>query len=329
MDDGSMDIELRQVAIHGKQFAYRMAGSGPALLLLHGIAGSSEAWREVMPKLAEQHCVIAPDMLGHGQSAKPIGDYSLGAYASGIRDLLHVLDVERATVVGQSFGGGVALQLAYQHPEICERLVLVDSGGLGREVNWVLRLVTLPGSEYLMPLLFPSVARELGERAAGFFRRHGLRVRHVAESWNTYASLTEAENRQAFIRTVRGVIDPGGQSVNATDKLYLASRLPTLIIWGCRRDHPGQPRLRRPRGHPGQPARHHRGRRALAPGGRARGLPASADGLHGTRPSRALQHRGLPGAAQAPSACLSRSLDRAGRRRVAQGLGVQPWVPKR
>ena len=229
-----MDIELRQVAIHGKQFAYRMAGSGPALLLLHGIAGSSEAWREVMPKLAEQHCVIAPDMLGHGQSAKPIGDYSLGAYASGIRDLLHVLDVERATVVGQSFGGGVALQLAYQHPECCERLVLVDSGGLGREVNWVLRLVTLPGSEYLMPLLFPSVARELGERAAGFFRRHGLRVRHVAESWNAYASLTEAENRQAFIRTVRGVIDPGGQSVNATDKLYLASRLPTLIIWGSR-----------------------------------------------------------------------------------------------
>ena len=229
-----MDIELRQVAIHGKQFAYRMAGSGPALLLLHGIAGSSEAWREVMPELAEQHCVIAPDMLGHGQSAKPIGDYSLGAYASGVRDLLHVLDVERATVVGQSFGGGVALQLAYQHPECCERLVLVDSGGLGREVNWVLRLVTLPGSEYLMPLLFPSVARELGERAAGFFRRHGLRVRHVAEGWNAYASLTEAENRQAFIRTVRGVIDPGGQSVSATDKLYLASRLPTLIIWGSR-----------------------------------------------------------------------------------------------
>ena len=229
-----MDLELRQVSIHGRQIAYRMAGSGPALLLLHGIAGSSEAWREVMPRLAERHLVIAPDMLGHGQSAKPIGDYSLGAFASGARDLLGVLDVERATIVGQSFGGGVALQMTYQHPECCERLVLVDSGGLGREVNWVLRLVTLPGSEYLMPLLFPSVAKELGERAAGFFRRHGVRVRHVAEGWNTYASLTDAENRQAFVRTVRGVIDPGGQTVSAADKLYLASRLPTLIIWGSR-----------------------------------------------------------------------------------------------
>jgi pimeloyl-ACP methyl ester carboxylesterase len=229
-----MDISLRQVSIHGREIAYRMEGSGPALLLLHGIAGSSQAWREVMPGLAEHYCVIAPDMLGHGESAKPIGDYSLGAYASGMRDLLHILDIEAATIIGQSFGGGVALQMAYQHPECCERLVLVDSGGLGREVNWVLRLATLPGSEYAMPLLFPSVVRNVGDRVGRFFHDHGIRVRHVAEAWSAYSSLTEGENRQAFVRTVRAVIDPGGQTVNAMDKLYLASRLPTLIIWGER-----------------------------------------------------------------------------------------------
>ena len=134
------------------------------LLLLHGIAGSSRAWREVMPALAGDHRLIAPDLLGHGESAKPMGDYSLGAYASGLRDLLGVLGVERATIVGQSFGGGVAMQLAYQHPEVCERLVLVDSGGLGREVSWLLRALTLPLAEYVMPVVFPCVRAGPGRR---------------------------------------------------------------------------------------------------------------------------------------------------------------------
>ena len=90
-------IELRHIKLHGHEVGYRMAGSGPALLLLHGIAGSSRAWKEVMPSLAESYTVIAPDMLGHGESAKPVGDYSLGAFASGMRDLLVAL--QRCSVV--------------------------------------------------------------------------------------------------------------------------------------------------------------------------------------------------------------------------------------
>jgi len=225
-------FDLRHVSIHGHDVGYRMAGSGPALLLIHGIAGSSATWREVMPTLAERFCVVAPDLIGHGQSAKPVGDYSLGAYASGMRDLLGALGVERATVVGQSFGGGVALQLAYQHPEICERLVLVDSGGLGREVSWMLRFMTLPGSEYLMPLIFPSFVRESGNELSRQLHRRGVRMGRLAEMWNAYSSLTESDNRPAFVRTLRGVIDPGGQTVSATDRLYLAAQLPTLIVWG-------------------------------------------------------------------------------------------------
>jgi pimeloyl-ACP methyl ester carboxylesterase len=224
---------VRYVRIHGHEVGYREAGDGPTLVLLHGIAGSSRAWREVMPALAEHHRVIAPDLVGHGESAKPMGDYSLGAFASGVRDLLTVLDVERATIVGQSFGGGVAMQLAYQHPELCERLVLVDSGGLGREVSLLLRAITLPGAEYVLPVVFPSFVRDQGDRVSRFLGDVGLRSGRAAEMWLAYRSLTESANRRAFVQTMRSVIDPGGQTVSAMDRLYLAAAVPTLIVWGA------------------------------------------------------------------------------------------------
>jgi len=232
-----MPLELRHARIHGHDVRYRMAGAGPAILLIHGMAGSSRTWLDVMKILARDYTVIAPDLLGHGESAKPLGDYSLGAYASGLRDLLvGALGVERATLVGQSLGGGVAMQLAYQHPEVCERLVLVASGGLGREVSWVLRALALPGAEYVIPPLFPRAARRAGDKLVRFFHERGVRAPHVAEMWQAYASLTETPNRRAFIRTVRAVIDPGGQTVSARDRLYLAAAVPTLIVWGDKDD---------------------------------------------------------------------------------------------
>jgi pimeloyl-ACP methyl ester carboxylesterase len=227
-------IPLSHVKIHGHDVRYRRAGEGEVVLLLHGLAGSSRTWREIMPGLAAHHDVIAPDLLGHGESAKPMGDYSLGAMASGLRDLLAILEVDRVTVIGQSFGGGVAMQLAYQHPELCERLVLVASGGLGRDVSWLLRLLTLPGAEQFMPLIFPSGVAERGNDVNRFLHRRGLRAPLAGEMWRAYSSLAGAENRKAFVRTMRGVIEPGGQTVTALDRLYLASHLPTLIIWGDR-----------------------------------------------------------------------------------------------
>jgi len=224
--------DLKFVEIHGHDVGYRRAGEGSAVVFIHGMAGSSHTWREVMPAIAERHEVIAPDLLGHGESAKPMGDYSLGAFASGLRDLLTVLEVPSVTVVGQSLGGGVAMQLAYQHPELVERLVLVGSGGLGREVSWILRLLTLPGSEYLMPLFFPRFVTDSGNAVSGRLAGLGLRLPNVAELWRAYASLSGAPDRQAFIRTLRAVIDPGGQSVSANDRLYLTAVLPTMIVWG-------------------------------------------------------------------------------------------------
>jgi pimeloyl-ACP methyl ester carboxylesterase len=227
-------LPLRHVSIHGHDVGYRRAGedSDEVVLLIHGLAGSSKTWDLVMPTLGDRYDVIAPDLLGHGESAKPMGDYSLGAFASGLRDLLAVLDVSSVTIVGHSFGGGIAMQLAYQHPHLVDRLVLVGSGGLGRDVSWLLRLLTLPGAEYLMPVFFPKMLVEPATDFGRFLGRHDIRRPRLAELWRSYSSLAGAPNRKAFVRTMRGVIEPGGQTVDATDRLYLAARVPTLIIWG-------------------------------------------------------------------------------------------------
>ena len=266
-------MKLRHVTLHGHDVAYRMAGEGPVIVLIHGMAGSSRTWRDVMPLLARDHTVVAPDLLGHGESAKPLGDYSLGAYASGLRDLLvGALGIEHATLVGQSLGGGVAMQLAYQHPELCERLVLVGSGGLGREVHWILRALTLPAAEYVMPFLFPRFLRERGDRFSMFLRERGIRAPHAAEMWRAYASLTEPHSRQAFVRTLRAVIDLGGQTVSAADRLYLAAAVPTLILWGDRDDI--------------IPVEHARAAHELMPGSRLEIFEGAGHFLHVEEPLR-------------------------------------------
>src|SRR4051794_12091098 len=170
------DFALKETTLHGHRVAYRSAGSGPAIVLVHGITSTSATWERVMPYLATRFTVIAPDLLGHGESAKPRGDYSLGAYASGVRDLMVTLGQESATLVGHSLGGGVVMQLAYQFPERCERLVLVDSGGLGREVNLLLRAATLPLSEVVLPLLASTRLLDAGRAVGRFVGRLGLRA---------------------------------------------------------------------------------------------------------------------------------------------------------
>ena len=224
---------FEEVELHGHSVSYLRAGEGPLVVLVHGITSSSEVWREVMLQLADRYTVVAPDLLGHGRSAKPKGDYSLGAYASGIRDLLGVLGFERGTAVGHSLGGGIAMQFAYQYPEYCERLVLMSSGGLGQDVNPLLRAATLPGSELVLPVLTNSYALRAGEAVASAVGRLGLQFGHdVAEFARGYASLADREARAAFLLTLRAVIDLGGQRVSALDRLYLAEQMPLLVIWG-------------------------------------------------------------------------------------------------
>ena len=228
-------MRAQQIELHGQPVTYHRLGEGPVVVLVHGIASSSRTWLSVLPALAERYTVIAPDLLGHGLSGKPRGDYSLGAYASGIRDLLSVLGLARATVVGHSLGGGIAMQFAYQFPQSIERLVLVDSGGLGNEVSLLLRAATLPGAEYVLPLLFGPVARTTGSTVGRIAGRFGIKgsanVRSMAES---FASLGDGDARRAFVHTARSVIDPSGQRVDARDRLYLSEGIPTLLVWGER-----------------------------------------------------------------------------------------------
>ena len=144
---------LKIMMLHGDRVAYRDEGAGEVLLLMHGIGGSSNSWSGVIPLLAKKYRVIAPDLLGHGESDKPRGDYSVGAFAVLLRDLLDALDVTRVTVIGHSLGGGIAMQFAHQHRQYCERIVLISSGGFGGDVGRVLRLLSLPGSELVLPLI--------------------------------------------------------------------------------------------------------------------------------------------------------------------------------
>jgi pimeloyl-ACP methyl ester carboxylesterase len=226
---------LEETSLHGHRVRYRVGGEGPVILLIHGITGSSAQWETTMGLLESDYTVIAPDLLGHGESAKPRGDYSLGAYASGLRDLLAWLEIPAATVVGHSLGGGIAMQFAYQVPERCERLGLVNSGGLGREVNVVLRAAALPGAEFVLPLIAANWSRNIGIGFSDLLGRIGLRVgSDMAEMARGYASLIDGEARSAFLHTLRAVIEPGGQRVSAVDRLYLAEEVPTLIVWGER-----------------------------------------------------------------------------------------------
>ncbi len=210
-----------------------MAGSGPAILLLHGIGDSSESWLPLIPALSERYTVIAPDLLGHGQSDKPRADYAIGAFANGMRDLLNVLEIDRVTVVGHSLGGGVAAQFAYQFPDLCERLVLVATGGVGPQVSAILRLATAPFSELVFPLLGSRPVRVGRSVVLGILRYSGARLgKDAGEINRVLDGLPDAESRLAFTRTLRSAVDGRGQVITMLDRCYLAESVPLLVIWG-------------------------------------------------------------------------------------------------
>lgn len=231
---GVEDLAPRKKVVHGYERAYRMAGRGPAVLFVHGIGDDSSTWLDVLAALSGEFTVIAPDLLGHGESAKPRADYSVAAYACGMRDLLSVLGVDKVSVVGHSLGGGVAMQFAYQFPDRCERLVLVGSGGIGPGVHPLLRLAAAPGAGFLLPVV-GSAPMRLGLRAfRGLLRQAGGfglgdDLDYVL---GKYVRLVEATTRQAFLRTLRSVVDWRGQVVNLLDRCYLTAGIPTMLVWG-------------------------------------------------------------------------------------------------
>jgi pimeloyl-ACP methyl ester carboxylesterase len=232
------DVEapsLQFRTIHGYRRAFRVAGSGPALLLIHGVGDNSKTWESVHAKLAQRFTVIAPDLLGHGESDKPRADYSLAAFANGMRDLLAALDIDRVTVVGHSFGGGVAMQFAYQYPQLVERIVLVSAGGVAKDVSIALRLAAMPmGAEALSILRAPGVmpAVQLFGRAIGTVLGSTKFGRDAADALSVLEAFQDPRALAAFARTLRSVVDGRGQYVTMLDRVDLMQSIPVQLVWG-------------------------------------------------------------------------------------------------
>lgn len=227
--------KLQFRTINGHRRAFRMAGSGPVVVLLHGVGDSSTTWEPVHAKLAQRFTVIAPDLLGHGESDKPRADYSLAAFANGLRDLLTVLEIDRVTLVGHSLGGGVAAQFAYQHPQFVERIVLVSAGGVTKDVSIALRAAAMPlGAEALSVLRVPGAvpALQLASRALGSVVGSTRFTRDVSSLPRLVNGLSKPGAVEAFARTLRSVVDTQGQFVTMLDRTYLMEGLPVQIIWG-------------------------------------------------------------------------------------------------
>ncbi len=233
--EGTPQFDAWQAELHGHEVIYRTVGSGPPVVLIHGMVNSSRHWKRVALELADRYTVIAPDLIGHGDSATPRGDYSIGAHAAAIRDLLSSLGIRSATMVGHSLGGGIAMQFFWQFPERVERLALVSSGGLGPEVSPLLRAAALPGfSGLLAGAAQPRVLDSLDDVAARLKGRgsaYGVQVEAIVRALRP---LQRAEARKAFLQTLRSVIDARGQRVSAVDRLYLLGPVPTLVVWGER-----------------------------------------------------------------------------------------------
>ena len=228
----NLEPRREETQLHGRRISYLTAGDGPVLLLVHGIASDGGVWRAVLPLLARRARVIAPDLPGHGASAKAPGDYSLGSLASSLRDLLVKLGHERATLVGHSLGGGVAMQFAYMFAERTERLVLTSSGGLGRSLNPLLRAAALPGSELVIAATIGPLTA-VGRVGVAAIQRVGLRFApDLGEVGRGFATLADRDGRAAFLDTLRSVVNFSGQRVDASDRLYLSAGMPTLLLWG-------------------------------------------------------------------------------------------------
>lgn len=226
--------EVRFLDWHGEQVAYLDEGSGEVILLLHGIAGSSQTWRSLIGPLSRNYRVVAPDLLGHGNSTKPRSDYSLGALSVLVRDILDQLGVSRATIVGHSLGGGIAMQFAYQHPDYVQRLVLIASGGLGPDVGLLLRAATLPGAELVLPVIADRRLLAPVDRAWAWLRKMGVQAPRGEQMWGHYSSLSDGPTRRAFLRTLRSVVDHRGQAVSALNRLNARTDFPVMTIWGDR-----------------------------------------------------------------------------------------------
>ena len=228
-------IEEQNVEISGLPIRYLSAGEGLPLVLLHGAGDNALDWRLVMPTLAATHRVYAPDLPGSPDSARPAAVYSPAFFERFVVTFVNSLGIARATYVGNSLGGLIALRLALSEPARVAALVLVDSAGLGYAINPAFTSVNFPGlAEAAMPFWRTSIGayqRAWARTALLFAHPPGTVPREwIAEQkrlalWPGYL--------EAHLTVLRTLVSPLGQREVLVDRLP-ALEIPTLVVWGER-----------------------------------------------------------------------------------------------
>ena len=219
---------LRDFRVDGHTYAVAVAGKGRPVVLLHGLGGSIYDWRHLLGPLSRSRRVIAPDFLGAGESDKPEGeDYSVAAQARRLRGILDRLNVKKATLVGNSYGGGVALRFAQDWPERVERLVLINSICYPDQVPGYVTLASLPCAETLVGAI------PLGKATQWVIRgSYGTAALLSDREIETYVEEIRAEGRRAaLVRTLRHAIPPDTREFESRLK---SIRVPALLIWGTK-----------------------------------------------------------------------------------------------
>lgn len=230
-----MHMTPRTMILQGQELSYLDSGEGSVVLFIHGMLGSQHHWSHLVDRIDDTQRVIVPDLFGHGASAKPMGDYSLSSHAATLRDLLDRLEIETVTLVGHSLGGGIAMQFHYLFPHRVERLVLVASGGLGREVTPLLRSATLPGADRVLGVVASEWMTNRLQGVGNAAAKVGWKPRaDLGAMWRGFTSLGDRESRRAFLATTKAVVDLGGQTVSAHGRLADVDPPPTLVVWGSK-----------------------------------------------------------------------------------------------
>ncbi len=225
-DEYHHQADIDGVSLHWVELGQSVGN--PPLVLLHGLNDCHLAWRNLAPSLAHDRRVLVPDLPGHGLSGRPDASYKLRWYARVIARWFEALELGDVDVVGHSFGGGVAQVTLLECSERIRRLVLVSSGGLGREIAPALRLAAIPW-----------VVERLGQPFMGPGTRLALRVtRNVLSEQETLtlsAMNAQRGSARAFARTVRDIIDWRGQRHTFFKHASELSQLPAIaVFWGNR-----------------------------------------------------------------------------------------------
>jgi pimeloyl-ACP methyl ester carboxylesterase len=229
----------RMIKIGTVNTRYWMEGEGSPVILIHGISNSIEDWLLNFKSISGQHRVFALDLIGHGRTDKPLSaSYEITDLARFLKDFMDALDIKSAHLVGHSLGGAISLKVALDYPSYCNKLVLVDSGGLAQECSIVLRLLSVPG---------------LGEFLGSIFMQGDLekRMSMLRKSWPDpetvpdemiqlkYAATLWQDISKTFLKTLRAIVNIRGvkRSVFIPIVQGLPSLVnPMLVVWGKQDD---------------------------------------------------------------------------------------------